>query len=400
VQEEPTTDTEVLARHQMSTYTRPPVLFERGRGSWLWDREDKRFLDFTSGIAVNALGHCDPEIVRAIADQAGRLSHASNLFHTEAASLLAGELCAASFADRAFFCNSGAEANEAAVKIARKHARAVHGPGKDEIVAFRGSFHGRTAAALSLTDREAYQAPFRPLVPGVAFAPFGDLEAAGSVIGPRTCAVFVEPVQGEGGVRVASPDFLRGLRELCDRHGALLVFDEVQCGLGRTGRLWAHQHSGVEPHLMTLAKALGGGLPLGAVLAAAEVAEVLQPGDHATTFGGGPVPCQAARVVLGRVAEPGFLAYVEAMGHLLRHRLGEIGGAGIVEVRGLGLMLGVELDRAVQPLVDRARDRGLLVLSAGPKVLRLLPPLNVLADEVDRALEVLAEVLRTGSGSC
>lgn len=393
-------DAEVLARHQMLTYARPPILFDKGRGSWLWDRDDKRYLDFTSGIAVNALGHCDPEIVRAITDQASRLGHVSNLFHTEAASVLAGELCAASFADRVFFANSGAEAVEAAVKIARKHARTVHGPGKQEIVAFRGSFHGRTAGALSLTDREAYQAPFRPLLPGVTFAPFDDLETAGAIIGPRTSAVIVEPVQGEGGVRVASPAFLRGLRQICDRHGALLIFDEVQSGLGRSGRLWAYQHSDVEPDLMTLAKALGGGLPIGAVLAAAKVAEVLQPGDHATTFGGGPVPCRAASVVLGRVNAPAFLSHVDAMGHLLRQRLSEIDGAGIREVRGLGLMLGVELDRDVQPLIGHARDRGLLVLSAGPRVLRLLPPLNVLADEVERAVEVLAEVLRMGSGSC
>ncbi len=394
--EERITDTEVLARHQMSTYARPPVLFERGRGSWLWDQDERRYLDFTSGIAVNALGHCDPELVRVISDQAARLSHASNLFHTEAASLLARELCAVSFAEGVFFCNSGAEANEAAVKIARKHARIVHGSGKDEIVAFRGGFHGRTAAALALTDRESYQAPFRPLMPGVGFAPFNDLEAATAVIGPRTCAVFVEPVQGEGGVQVAKPEFLRRLREVCDRHGALLIFDEVQSGLGRTGRLWAYQHFGVEPHLMTLAKALGGGLPLGAVLAAPEAAETLQAGDHATTFGGGPVPCQAARVVLSRVAEPEFLDHINAMGHLLRHRLGETD----IEIRGLGLMLGIELDRGVQPLIDRAREKGLLVLSAGPKVLRLLPPLNVRADEVDHAVEILTEILRMGSEPC
>ncbi len=248
------------------TYSRPPVVFERGEGAYLYDTAGKRYLDLAAGIAVAALGHSPPDWSSAVAQEAGRLTHVSNFFHTPAHIELAGRLVANSFADRVFFSNSGTEANEAALKFARRWAGTRHGEGKTQLVAFEGGFHGRTVGALSLTAHRAYREPFAPLMPGVTFAGFNDLQSAAGAISDQTCAVFVEPVQGEGGVRSADPEFLRGLRELCDRHGALLVFDEVQCGLGRTGRLWAHESYGVTPDVMTLAKPLAGGLPIGVTL--------------------------------------------------------------------------------------------------------------------------------------
>ncbi len=282
---------------------------------------------------------------------------------------------------------------EAAVKFARRWARAEHGEGKTGVVAFDGGFHGRTAGALALTAREDYQAPFRPLMPGVRFAPFDDPEAAAAAVDASTCAVFVEPIQGEGGVRVASDALLAALRAACDRHGALLVFDEIQCGLGRTGRLWAHQHTAVVPDVMVLAKALGGGLPLGATLLTERVAAAVRPGDHGSTFGGGPVPCRAGQVVLRRVSDPGFLARVTATGELLRSRLAERAYPAVREIRGRGLMLGLELDRDAAPLVEAALAAGVLLVTAGPRVLRLLPPLVVGEPEIERLLVVLDGLL-------
>ncbi len=377
----------------LGVYPRPGFVLARGRGTELVDETGRAYLDFASGIGVSALGHADPEVVRAIQEQAALLGHVSNLYSTRPAAELAHRLCASSFAERVFFTNSGAEAVEAAWKFARRWAGAVHGPGKTGLVAFRGGFHGRTGGALALTAREEYQAPFRPLLPGVAFAPFGDLAAASRLIGPETAAVFVEPVQGEGGVRVAPPGFLAALRELCDRQSALLVLDEIQCGMGRTGRLWAHERWGVRPDLMTAAKALGGGLPLGAVLLSEAVAATLRPGDHGSTFGGNPIACRAARVVLERVAEPAFLARVEALGERLRSGLRSLGRPSVREVRGLGLMVGVELACEVKPVIEEGYRRGVLLLGAGPRVLRLLPPLVVGEAEIDRLLDTLREIL-------
>ncbi|HEC23629.1 MAG TPA: aspartate aminotransferase family protein [Chloroflexi bacterium] len=388
-----TTIQEKEASFVLHTYNRAPFVLVRGQGMTLTDSEGKTYLDFTSGIAVNALGHADPEIVAAVQEQVAQLSHVCNLYHTAPHAELAGMLCELSFADKVYFCNSGGEAVEAAIKFARKYARVVHGPGKTGIVAFSGGFHGRTAGALAITAREKYQAPFRPLMPGASFAPFNDLEAAGKLIGPETCAVFVEPVQGEGGVHIAHPEFLRGLRRLCDRYGALLVFDEIQCGLGRTGRLWAYEHAGVEPDMMTLAKALGGGLPIGATLLTDRVAEVIEPGDHGSTFAGGPVVCRAAQVVLRRVSDPALLEHVSAMGDLLVKRLGELNSPRIREIRGLGLMIGIEMDGEVMPLLEAGYERGVLLLNAGPNVLRLLPPYIVTEAEIDRLMDILAEII-------
>jgi predicted acetylornithine/succinylornithine family transaminase len=381
------------AQYVLHTYARAPFTLVRGEGMSVFDSEGREYLDFVSGISVNALGHCDAEIAAAVQDQVAQLSHVCNLYHTAPQAELAESLCTLSFADKVYFGNSGGEAVEAAIKFARKYARHAHGPGKTGIVAFTGSFHGRTAGALALTAREKYQAPFRPLMPGAAFGRFNDSAAAERLIGPDTCAVFVEPVQGEGGIHPAAPDFLATLREACDQFGALLVYDEIQCGLGRTGTLWAYEHSGIKPDMMTLAKALGGGLPIGATLLTDTVAEAMGPGDHGSTFAGGPVICRAAQVVLNRVSDPATLAHVNAMGELLVARLSELNSPHIREVRGLGLMIGIEMDIDVLPLIERGYDHGLLLLNAGPQVLRLLPPLNVEETHIDRLMTALEHML-------
>lgn len=384
---------EKTAQYVLNTYARAPFVLERGQGAMLTDTDGKTYLDFAAGISVNALGHGDAELVAAVSEQMTLLGHVCNLYHSAPHADLAEMLCESSFADKVYFCNSGTEAVEAAIKFARKHARETFGPGKTDLVAFSGSFHGRTAGALALTAREKYQAPFRPLMPGVTFAPFNDSAAAEKLIGPGTCAVFVEPVQGEGGIHAATSEFLATLRALCDRHGALLVFDEIQCGMGRTGRLWAHEHFGVQPDMMTLAKALGGGLPIGATLLTNRVAGALTPGDHGSTFAGGPVVCRAARVVLRRVSDPAFLARVTALGARLMERLRDLRSPHLREVRGLGLMVGVELDIEVAPLIKAGYAHGVIMINAGPQVLRLLPPLIVEEAHIDQFAEVLGTIL-------
>ena len=384
---------EKTEQYVLHTYNRPPFALTRGAGMHVYDVDGRAYLDFVSGIAVNALGHCDAEITAAVAEQIGILSHTSNLYYTAPQADLAEMLCNLSFADKVYFCNSGGEAVEGAIKFARKFARTQHGPGKTGIVAFTGAFHGRTAGALALTPREKYQAPFRPLMPDVAFAPFNDLEAAEKLIGPDTCAVFVEPVQGEGGIIPASAEFLAGLRNLCDRWGALLVFDEIQCGMGRTGKLWAHEHAGVTPDMMTLAKALGGGMPIGTVLMTDAVAGVMGAGDHGSTFAAGPVACRAAQVVLKRASDPDLLAHVSAMGELLLDKLDELNSWHVVDVRGKGLMVGMELDIEVAPLVGQAYEHGVLLLNAGPNTLRFLPPLMVEESHINELMVVMRKLL-------
>lgn len=376
-------------------YAPPDPVFVRGEGSWLEDAEGRLYLDFTAGIAVTALGHGSPVVAEAVAAalESG-LVHTSNLFRTEPAERLAEELTAAAFPSRAFFCNSGAEANEAAFKFARKWARGRGGPDKHEILAFGGSFHGRLFGSLAATDRPGYREPFEPLMPGVRFAPVEDLAGTEALLtAERTAAVVVEPIQGEGGVRPLSGDFLRGLRALCDEVGAALIFDEIQCGFGRTGDLFAHEDSGVMPDLLTLAKPIAGGLPMGAVLAAPAIADVLVPGDHGTTFGGGPLVASVARAVLREVADPAFLETVRARATRLEGGLRSLMAGSpqrVRALRGRGLMWGLELDGPAAPVVAAARDRGLLVCSAGPDVVRLLPPLVVTDAEIDRAVAILA----------
>jgi predicted acetylornithine/succinylornithine family transaminase len=380
----------------LGVYRQSGPLFVGGEGSYLLAEDGARYLDMTSGLAVNALGYGDAEIVTAVRGALDTgLIHASNLFRTRPAAELAVWLTEHSFADAVFFCNSGAEANEGAIKFARRLAR-QSGDRKTEIVAFRGSFHGRTPGALAATDRPAYQEPFRPLMPGVRFGVVGDVEEAQRLIQPeRTAAVIVEPIQAEGGVLPVPPRFLRALRHLCDETGAALIFDEVQTGMGRTGTLWAYEQSGVEPDLLTVAKPLAGGLPMGAVLLRDRVAAAVQPGDHASTFGGGPLVAGAALAVCRRIGDAGFLSRVRTLGSLVEGLLGSLllRRDDVVAVRGLGLLWGVEIRGSAAEVVERALQRGLLLCSAGPSVVRLLPPLTVGEAELEHAIALLEEVL-------
>jgi acetylornithine/N-succinyldiaminopimelate aminotransferase len=376
----------------LPVYERDLVL-EWGRGAQLFDSEGRSYLDFAAGIAVNGLGYGDRKVLRAIRQQASRLVHASNLFHTEPASRLAERLVALAFPSRVFFCNSGTEAWEGAMKFARRVGRAS---GRFEFVCFERSFHGRTLGALSTTWTEKYRAPFEPLVPGVRFCPWNDLAAAGQAVGDKTAAIMIEPVQGEGGVRVAPPEFLKGLEALARERGALLVFDEVQCGLGRTGKLFAYQHSGVVPDILTLAKPLAAGLPMGAVLVREGLVGSISVGDHGSTFGGNPVCAAAALAVLDRLTSPGFVEGIARRGEALARglrRLARKHKGAIVEVRGLGLMQGVELAGEAGPVLKGLRERGMLATKAGDKVLRLLPPLVIKSSEIRRFLDALDHVL-------
>lgn len=381
----------------LGTYRPAAPLFVRGEGVHVFDDAGNSYLDFVSGIGVNALGYGDATIVDAMQQAlAGGLVHLSNLYRTEPAAMLAAALTSRSFADRVFFCNSGAEANEAAFKFARRWARTRGGAEKHEIVALRNSFHGRLFGTLAATDRPAMQAPFLPLLPGVRIVDPADPAALREALDPaRTAAIIVEPVQGEGGVTPLAPALLAELRAAADANDALLIFDEVQCGLGRTGHLFAYEGVGVVPDLLTVAKPLAGGLPMGAVLLAERVAETIQPGDHATTFGGGPLVSAVALAVFERIADPAFLAGVCARAAHLHNALEALTArhAVVSNVRGVGLMWGLELNVPAAPYVSAALEQGLLVAMAGERVIRLLPPLVITDDELDEGLAILSEVL-------
>lgn len=382
---------EMGRRTGMPTYAPAPVVIAGGKGCWLWDSEGVRYLDGLAGIAVNTLGHAHPGLVAAIADQAARVMHVSNGFFTEPQVRLQDELARRSFADRVFLCNSGAEANEAAIKLARRFQREVQGTPRFEIITFEGSFHGRTMGALSATAQPKYHVGFEPLVPGFVHVPFGNLEAVAAAIGPHTAAILVEPIQGEGGIYVSPPGFLAGLRALCDAHGIVLVFDEVQCGMGRTGKLFAHQHEGVTPDLMTLAKGIGGGVPLGAMLATERLSAGFVRGSHATTYGGNPLTARAALAVLDAIDSERLCENASARGEqfLAGVRAMQATHSMIRDVRGQGLLCGIELggrgDEAVR-VVAAAREEGLLVNIAGSTVVRFVPPLIIAPDEVTLAL--------------
>jgi acetylornithine/N-succinyldiaminopimelate aminotransferase len=369
----------------IGSYARMPVEFVRGEGARLWDDEGNEYLDFLCGIGVTSLGHCHPRVVEAVREQVGRLMHASNLFYTEPAMRLAARLSDSSLGGKVFFCNSGAEANEAAIKLARK-ARAG-----GDIVVLHNAFHGRTYGALSATPQEAKQAPFAPLVPGFRAVAADPEELRGAVDG-RTAAVLVEPIQGESGVNVLPGELLALARAVCDEHGAALIFDEVQCGMGRTGTLWAYEQTGVRPDAMTVAKALGGGLPIGALITGERLADVLAPGDHGSTFAGGPVVASAALAALEVTEDPALLERVRELGQRLAAGLERL--AHVRSVRGRGLMLACELDVQAPALVRRALlDERLVVNATGPTTLRLLPPLIVGEAEIDDALARLARAL-------
>ncbi|KAI3463442.1 hypothetical protein Pfo_020105 [Paulownia fortunei] len=380
----------------VGTYARAPVVLASGKGCKLYDVEGREYLDLTSGIAVNALGHGDPDWVRAVTQQADVLTHVSNIYYSVPQVELAKRLVAGSFADRVFFCNSGTEANEAAIKFSRKFQRFSHPDEKDppvEFIAFTNCFHGRTMGALALTSKEHYRSPFEPVMPGVTFLEYGNTQTAVELIqSGKIAAVFVEPIQGEGGIYSATKEFLQSLRTACDNAGCLLVFDEVQCGLGRTGYLWAHEAYGVYPDIMTLAKPLAGGLPIGAVLVTERVAAAINFGDHGSTFAGNPLVCSAGIAVLDKISNSSFLASVSEKGQyfkdLLVEKLG--GNSHVREIRGFGLIIGIELDVSASPLVDACQQSGLLVLTAGKgNVVRIVPPLIISKQELDQAAEIL-----------
>ena len=378
-----------MSSHVLPTYARVDLAFERGEGVWLITASGERYMDFTSGVAVNALGHCHPHMVKAVTEQAAKLWHVSNLYRIPEAERLADRLCAASFADFAFFCNSGTEAMEASIKMARKYQAASGKPERYRIVTFEGAFHGRTLASLSATGNKKYLDGFGPPVDGFDQVPFADLEATKKAIGPATAAILIEPVMGEGGVRVVPHDFLRALRKLCDDNGLLLMFDEVQTGIGRTGDLFAYQHTGVTPDIMALAKALGGGFPIGACLATAEAAKGMTAGTHGSTFGGNPLAMAAGNAVIDVVTGEGFLDRVKHSGLLFKQKLAALKdrhASVLAEVRGEGLLMGLRMVPPVGEMVDALRAENMITVAAGDNVVRLLPPLIINDEEIDEAV--------------
>ncbi len=381
-------------RHVLNTYRRFPVAMVRGLGSRVWDASGKEYLDFTSGIAVCNLGHCHPAVVRAIKEQAESLIHISNLYHIAPQAELAALLTANSFSDKVFFCNSGAEANEAAIKLARKFF-ADKGEPRHKVLTMEKSFHGRTFATLSATGQVKVRRGFEPFLEKFTYIPFNDLSAVRSAMDSRTAAVMVEPIQGEGGVNVPDAGYLKGLREVCDRAGALLIYDEVQVGIGRTGRLFAHEHYATPPHIMTLAKGLGGGVAIGAMLVDESVKEAFGPGSHASTFGGNPLATAAGLATLRTILDEGVLNNCVNMGEYTLSRLLELKDKHefIKNIRGKGLIIGMEVDKPVGDIVKECLEEGLLLIGAGEKVLRFLPPLTITAAEVDEMMEILERVL-------
>ncbi|WNV03338.1 acetylornithine transaminase [Candidatus Methylospira mobilis] len=380
--------------HIMPTYARLPVVFERGEGAWLWDNHGKTYLDALSGISVCNLGHAHPAITKAIAEQAAKLVHTSNLYRVALQEELADQLCAASRMENVFFCNSGAEANEAAIKLARRygHQKGIDAPA---VVVMEGSFHGRTLATLSATGNPKVQEGFEPLVSGFLRAPYDNIQALEELTDPDIVAVLVEPIQGEGGVRIPQPDYLSRLRELCDQRGWLLILDEVQSGMGRTGKLFAFQHAGILPDAFTLAKALGNGVPIGACLAQGAAASVLTPGKHGSTFGGNPLACSAALAVLKTLRKEKLVGRAGALGDSLASGLRSAlsGNPHVREVRNKGMMIGIELDQACPQLIVQALNQGLLINVTADKVIRLLPPFILKVEEAQVLIEKLAGLI-------
>jgi predicted acetylornithine/succinylornithine family transaminase len=386
---------EQIDRYVMNTYARQPVCFVRGQGVKLWDEDGREYLDFLAGIAVCGLGHAHPAVTQAVCNQALKLTHVSNLYYTEPQARVAELLVENTFASRVFFCNSGAEANEGALKLARLWGK-KHLGGAWRVITMQGSFHGRTLATLSATGQDKVKKGYEPLVPEFVHVPFGDLQALEAAWDDNTCAVMLEPILGEGGVVVPPEGYLAGVERLCRQRGAMLILDEIQTGLGRTGRLLAHEHEDVTPDVVTLAKSLANGLPAGAVLAGQRAAELFTPGAHATTFGAGPVVMEAARVVLETLLSPGFLERVEGTGIYFREKLKLLAQDHpdkVAQVRGRGLMLGLELTGPGTPVVERLLSRGLVVGCTQERVLRFLPPLIVNQEQIDTLVEALDQEL-------
>lgn len=388
---------DIYGEHSAQTpnYARFDVEFVRGEGVHLYDDDGNEYLDLLCGIGVNSVGHCHPAVVAAVREQTGALMHTSNLFWSQPAEQLARTLCERSFGEKVFFCNSGAEANEAAIKLARKYG-AEHGDGRFEILTALGSFHGRTIATITATGQEKVRLGFQPLPEGFRYFPYNDVEALEAAISARTIAVMIEPLQGEGGIVVPHPDYLRRVRGLCDRYGLLLILDEVQTGMGRLGTLFAYEQSGITPDIMTLAKGLGAGVPIGAMLATDKLAVSFTTGAHGSTFGGNALTCAVAVAVMRVLIEEGVLANCRVQGDYLRARLRELQmrSPRIRDVRGEGLLVGVELDGPGAPVVDACRHAGLLINCTAEKVLRFSPPLIVAQYEIDRALDIVDRVLK------
>lgn len=382
------------AKYLMQTYARQPISIVRGRGAKVYDMEGREYIDFVGGIAVNILGHGHPDLVQAIQRQAAQLIHVSNLYYTEPQVRLAQMLVDHSCADRVFFCNSGAEANEAAIKLARRYGHEKHGASRFEIITMKNSFHGRTMATLTATGQDKVQKGFEPLVPGFVYAPFNDFAAIEALVTDKTTAIMLEPIQGEGGVHVADQAYLKNLRELCTQKDILLIFDEVQTGMGRTGTLFAYQQLGVEPDIMTLAKGLGGGMPIGACLAKEAVAAVFTAGSHASTFGGNPLACAAGLAVCRILLEGRVLEQARRMGDYLAKGLADFKDRhrAVRDVRGLGLLQGLEVEIDAKAVVSDCLTRGVLVNATSERVLRFVPPLIISQAEIDRVLETLSSI--------
>lgn len=379
----------------MNTYNRQPFALVRGKGSYVWDADDKKYLDMISGIAVNNIGHCHPKVVNAIKEQAELLLHCSNLYWIEPQVELAKMIVEHSCGDKVFFCNSGTEANEGAIKLARRWSFVKYGPGRHEIITAANSFHGRTLTALTATGQTKYQQGFEPLTPGFKYVPFNDLDALREAITPATCAILLEPLQGEGGVYPATMEYMQGISELCKEKDLLLMLDEVQTGLGRTGKLFAYQHYGIQPDVFTLAKGLGGGFPIGAVVAGSAVAYVLGPGQHASTFGGNPMATAAAKAALSVLIEENLSQQAQEKGEYLKEKITVIqkGNPLIKEVRGLGLLIGIELTIEGKLVQDICLKKGILINCVQGNILRLVPPLNISYEDLDRCIAVIGEQL-------
>ncbi len=383
---------DVYDRYVIPNYTRNPILLIKGNGVDVWDAEGKRYLDLFSGWAVSLLGHCHPNVVAAIQKQAALLQHAPNIYYTEPQGLLAKHISEKSFGGQCFFCNSGAEANEAAIKLARIHNSAS---GRFKIITFSDSFHGRTIATVTATAQPKYHKGFAPLVEGFSYVPFNNLEALKKEVDDGTCAIMLETIQGEGGINIAGKDFLKAIRKLCDEKGLLLILDEVQCGMGRTGKYFAYQHYGIEPDIMTLAKALGGGVAIGAMTAKKEIAKSLIPGSHASTFGGNPLACAAGVAVFETLEKEKLMDNVEKMGKYAQEQLKLLQKKYkiIREVRGVGLMIGIELNVSGADIIKKCIQAGLFLNCTHDTVIRFMPPLNVKKEHIDEGLAILESVI-------
>jgi acetylornithine/N-succinyldiaminopimelate aminotransferase len=383
-------------QHVASTYGRFAIALSRGKGTKVWDASGKEYIDFVAGIAVDNLGHCHPAVVSAIRKQAGKLLHVSNLFHIESQSLLARELTSHSFADKVFFCNSGTEANEAAIKLARRYFYDKGEKNRREIISMKNSFHGRTTGSLSATGQKKFHEGFAPLLPGFKYVAFNDLEAVKKALSAKTCAVLVEPIQGEGGVNLPDKAYLKDLKKLCAKNGSLLIFDEVQTAFGRTGKLFAYERYGAKPDIMTLAKALGAGVAIGALAATNKVMKSFVPGTHAATFGGNPLACTAALSAFKIYTKPGFLKKADQTGDYFFSRLKELGKSYSVvkEVRGVGLLLAMELKQPAGTIVEDCMRAGYLINCIKQNILRFIPPLIVTKKEIDGLIKVLAQSLK------